>query len=78
MIGRNELFESERHNEPVAGWHGWDLACAELDYAKFQLSIEFASKERPIRFSKRAVTLNRGLWDRDLRERSTRDDQDAT
>jgi bifunctional non-homologous end joining protein LigD len=34
MIGRHELFERERHSEPVAGWHGCDLACAELDYAK--------------------------------------------
>jgi len=33
MIGRHELFERERHNEPVPGWHGCDLACAELDYA---------------------------------------------
>ena len=34
MIGRHELFERERHNEPVPGWHRCDLACAELDYAK--------------------------------------------
>ena len=34
MIGRHELFERERHNEPVPGWHGCDLACAELDDAK--------------------------------------------
>src|SRR5437879_10868444 len=26
--GREELFERERHNEPVAGWHVCDLACA--------------------------------------------------
>ena len=26
--GREELFERERHSEPVAGWHACDLACA--------------------------------------------------
>ena len=30
MQGREELFERERHKEPVAGWHSCDLACAEL------------------------------------------------
>jgi ATP-dependent DNA ligase len=34
MVGRNELFERERHSEPVPGWHCCDLDCAELDYAK--------------------------------------------
>jgi bifunctional non-homologous end joining protein LigD len=34
MIGRHELFERQRHDEPVPGWHGCDLACAELNYAK--------------------------------------------
>jgi ATP-dependent DNA ligase len=29
--GREELFERERHQEPVAGWHSCVLACAELD-----------------------------------------------
>jgi bifunctional non-homologous end joining protein LigD len=29
MQGREELFERERHKEPVAGWHSCDLACAE-------------------------------------------------
>jgi len=31
MAGREELFERERHKEPVAGWHACDLACAELE-----------------------------------------------
>jgi ATP-dependent DNA ligase len=31
MIGREELFERERHMEPVAGWHSCDLACAEVE-----------------------------------------------
>ncbi len=26
--GREELFERERHSEPVAGWHSCELACA--------------------------------------------------
>ena len=26
MAGRQELFEQERHNEPVPGWHSCDLA----------------------------------------------------
>jgi hypothetical protein len=30
MQGREELFERERHKEPVAGWHSCDLVCAEL------------------------------------------------
>ena len=29
--GREELFERERHSEPVAGWHSCDLACASLE-----------------------------------------------
>ena len=31
MAGREELFERERHKEPVAGWHTCELACAELE-----------------------------------------------
>src|SRR5438874_1831602 len=31
--GREELFERERHSEPVAGWHLCDLACAGLEQA---------------------------------------------
>jgi hypothetical protein len=31
MVGREELFERERHSEPVPGWHSCDLACARLD-----------------------------------------------
>jgi len=26
MVGREELFESERHREPVPGWHSCALA----------------------------------------------------
>ena len=29
--GREELFERERHSEPVAGWHSCVLACASVD-----------------------------------------------
>jgi ATP-dependent DNA ligase len=29
MAGREELFNRERHSEPVAGWHSCDLVCAE-------------------------------------------------
>ena len=29
MAGREELFDRERHKEPVPGWHSCDLACAE-------------------------------------------------
>jgi bifunctional non-homologous end joining protein LigD len=29
MVGREELFERERHQEPVAGWHSCSLACGE-------------------------------------------------
>jgi ATP-dependent DNA ligase len=31
MVGREELFERERHQEPVAGWHTCAIACAELE-----------------------------------------------
>ena len=27
MVGREELFDRERHQEPVAGWHVCALAC---------------------------------------------------
>jgi hypothetical protein len=29
--GREKLFERERHQEPVAGWHSCAIACAELE-----------------------------------------------
>jgi bifunctional non-homologous end joining protein LigD len=29
MVGREELFEQDRHREPVAGWHSCSLACGE-------------------------------------------------
>jgi hypothetical protein len=28
--GREDLFERERHQEPVPGWHSCVLACADL------------------------------------------------
>jgi len=31
--GREDLFERERHSEPVPGWHLCALACAELEKA---------------------------------------------
>jgi bifunctional non-homologous end joining protein LigD len=31
--GREELFERERHKEPVPGWHSCVVACAELEEA---------------------------------------------
>ena len=31
MQGREELFNRERHSEPVAGWHSCDLACASVE-----------------------------------------------
>jgi len=33
MQGREELFERERHREPVAGWHSCELACADVENA---------------------------------------------
>ena len=38
MVGRHELFEQERHSEPVPGWHCCELACAELEQANGSLS----------------------------------------
>jgi bifunctional non-homologous end joining protein LigD len=34
MAGREELFERERHQEPVAGWHSCVVACAALEEAR--------------------------------------------
>jgi ATP-dependent DNA ligase len=31
MTGREELFERNRHQEPVPGWHTCELACEELE-----------------------------------------------
>ena len=31
MQGREELFDRERHSEPVAGWHACVLACAGVE-----------------------------------------------
>jgi ATP dependent DNA ligase domain len=31
MAGREQLFERERHQGPVAGWHSCVVACAELE-----------------------------------------------
>jgi len=31
MVGREEMFERDRHSEPVAGWHVCDLACAGVE-----------------------------------------------
>ncbi len=33
MQGREELFERDRHEEPVPGWHTCELACAEMEQA---------------------------------------------
>jgi hypothetical protein len=33
IIGREELFERDRHTEPVAGWHTCAAACEELPAA---------------------------------------------
>jgi len=33
MAGREELFERERHQEPVPGWHSCVLACDESEEA---------------------------------------------
>jgi bifunctional non-homologous end joining protein LigD len=32
-VGREKLFERERHREPVPGWHSCELACAEVENA---------------------------------------------
>jgi len=31
FVGREELFERERHKEPIAGWHSCVIACADSD-----------------------------------------------
>jgi len=33
--GREELFERERHQEPVAGWHSCVLACASIETVNY-------------------------------------------
>ena len=32
MAGREELFERDRHKEPVPGWHSCAVACAGLEH----------------------------------------------
>jgi hypothetical protein len=39
MEGREKLFERERHQEPAPGWHGCDLACAEIGARICRLKI---------------------------------------
>ena len=34
MQGREELFERERHKEPVAGWHSCERARAEVGFGR--------------------------------------------
>jgi bifunctional non-homologous end joining protein LigD len=36
MQGREQLFERDRHREPVAGWHSCELACVGLEQAYAQ------------------------------------------
>jgi hypothetical protein len=31
VVGRDDLFERDRHREPVPGWHACDLACASVE-----------------------------------------------
>jgi len=31
MVGRDELFERDRHTEPVPGWYACELACADAE-----------------------------------------------
>jgi ATP-dependent DNA ligase len=31
VVGREELFERDRHSEPVPGWHVCDLACVRAE-----------------------------------------------
>jgi len=38
MQGREELFERDRHSEPVPGWHSCDLACASLEAVDYRPS----------------------------------------
>ena len=43
-VGRDELFERERHKEPVPGWHACTVACAELE--EMALAKEMPSRRR--------------------------------
>jgi bifunctional non-homologous end joining protein LigD len=38
MVGRNELFERDRHKEPVPGWHTCELACVEAALSHFRVA----------------------------------------
>ena len=35
-VGREKLFDRERHREPVPGWHSCELACAEVAHGYAQ------------------------------------------
>jgi hypothetical protein len=58
MVGRHELFERERHLEPVPGWHSCALACSESAHQR--------SKRDPIRNvnQPRPQTLPARRWGR--------------
>ena len=56
-LGREELFERERHKEPVAGWHSCALACAALMYLhRSFVTADGANRRRTLALSRVSPT----------------------
>src|SRR4029077_19331374 len=47
MVGRHELFERERHLEPVPGWHCCTLVCSEWAY-QLRLRYQIIQISQPV------------------------------
>jgi len=47
MVGREELFERDRHSEPVAGWHACVLACVSVESSVSQFQRRYSQSGFP-------------------------------
>jgi len=47
MVGREELFERDRHSEPVAGWHACVLACVSVESSVSQSQRRYSQSGFP-------------------------------
>ena len=47
MVGREELFERDRHSEPVAGWHACVLACVSVESSVSQSHRRYSQSGFP-------------------------------
>ena len=47
MVGREELFERDRHSESVAGWHACVLACVSVESSVSQSQRRYSQSGFP-------------------------------